>query len=513
MVHLMSSPGLDPRHLGSRAGLTLALLATLAGACSPAPEPVAISGNHDGLALSANVTDTGHSIAVDLVVRNEREAPIVLVPDQCGRVTDVELERTEFLPEGRRWDGSIQAVKDLVLDNQRVFERPDSFAPRRVGDSSSTVPECRRLENLVTLDAGGQIAERWELPITDAYALTQLGSAGTLLSIEAVEPVDPNELQFLDMSGFEAEQEARRGRTVRAELPISDLTQRDATRPAEGPSYGEVFDRLLENAELRAWIEAQPADGWRNGRVQAPSLGATGDAARFTFRLLNTRYERAAVIRAAPDGSNPVVDLPGAEDSTRAFQRVPGTLPPGIATLPDSDYALSEDLLVGDVMLPSGRVYVGEFLDEKAFEFAVAPGAYPAHATLARYRDQAFDSVAFATLVLSNAPTVRWEFHTAIAVDGGSAMILSTEGRDELFDSINDDSQAWLDFNERVFESAVAHDYLATEFAITPETNLAFFTSGIGDGGYPVYVGFDAAGQPTRVVVDFLLLHLAWPDT
>ena len=106
---------------------------------------------------------------------------------------------------------------------------------------------------------------------------------------------------------------------------------------------------------------------------------------------------------------------------------------------------------------------------------------------------------------------MTWESHGAIAVDGGSTMIVSDEGRDELIERINDDSAEWLDFNERVFESAVAHDYLATEYQITPETNLAYFSSGIGDGGYPVYVGYDAAGKPTRVVVDFLLLHLAWP--
>ena len=63
----------------------------------------------------------------------------------------------------------------------------------------------------------------------------------------------------------------------------------------------------------------------------------------------------------------------------------------------------------------------------------------------------------------------------------------------------------------QIFDSIIAHDYLATEWALTPETNLVQVTSGVGDGGYPVFVGFDAAGNPTRVVIDFLLLHLSWP--
>ena len=100
--------------------------------------------------------------------------------------------------------------------------------------------------------------------------------------------------------------------------------------------------------------------------------------------------------------------------------------------LPDSDYELTEDLRVGDVLLPSGRVIVGEYLFElEPLGLDVASGAYPAHATLARYRDQDFDSVAFASLVFSDAPTVRWEDGDFIAVDGGTTTITSVEGRDE----------------------------------------------------------------------------------
>lgn len=54
------------------------------------------------------------------------------------------------------------------------------------------------------------------------------------------------------------------------------------------------------------------------------------------------------------------------------------------------------------------------------------------------------------------------------------------------------------------------HDYLATTVAVDGDINLAHFTSGVGDGGYPVLVGYDAADRPTRIVVDFLLLHLDW---
>jgi len=73
------------------------------------------------------------------------------------------------------------------------------------------------------------------------------------------------------------------------------------------------------------------------------------------------------------------------------------------------------------------------------------------------------------------------------------------------------DDVEWDSLLGRVFDSLTAHDYLVTEYALRPRLNLVEFSSGNGDGGYRVFVGYDSAGRPTRVVVDFLLLHLVWP--
>jgi hypothetical protein len=62
-----------------------------------------------------------------------------------------------------------------------------------------------------------------------------------------------------------------------------------------------------------------------------------------------------------------------------------------------------------------------------------------------------------------------------------------------------------------MFDSLTAHDYEVTEFSLRHGLNLALFSAGLGDGRYPVFVGYDEAGRPTRVVVDFLLVHLKWP--
>jgi hypothetical protein len=398
-----------------------------------------------------------------------------------------------------------------VLRDQRFADRPDSFHPRRVGDHSSATPDCVRPERPVRLEPGGEIPERWELPFDAAPALDALGSDATTVSLEVVEAV-PDEPEFLDFLQDADEDEARQGRSLRVELPLSTVLDRDATKPAQGPSEGELFDRLMEDQTLRTWIEAQPEDSWTLAGLQPAIPGYGPQFESVHMRLVTKAFERAAEVEAQPDGSGVVLRAPGEGFRTREFARGPGTAPPGIGLVDDSDYVVTDDLHFGEVTLPSGRVLVGEYLfDLEPLDFMVAPGAYPVHATLARYRDQDFDNVAFVSLVLSDAPTAHWERADVVAVDGGSTTIVSVEGRDVMNRLFEDDENAWMEQSEEIFHAVAAHDYLGTEYSLAPDINLVQVSSGIGDGGYPVFVGFDADGAPTRVVVDFFLLHLAWP--
>jgi hypothetical protein len=188
-------------------------------------------------------------------------------------------------------------------------------------------------------------------------------------------------------------------------------------------------------------------------------------------------------------------------------------LPPGVTVVPQRKRRrLTDDVAADRVRLPSGRVVVGEdLLDAKPLDVRVRPGSYPVRATLARYLGNSFDSVALASMVLSKRATVRWHNTGAIAVDGGTAAITSAEGAAALRHLFDRSQARWLQLSDEMFDSLTAHDYQVTEFSLGHGLNLALFSSGNGDGRYPVYVGFDAAGRPTRVVVDFLLLQLEWP--
>ena len=494
-----------------RARLAIAMaLATIPVACAPAPAP--ISGEHDGLVVEGRVAATDASITVDLSVRNKGGGVLHLEPNQCGRVTDVRLERTQYRAEGRHWDGTIQAAKELVLHDQRFEDDSELFAPRRVGDTSSATPDCARPDHAIALDPGATIAERWELPIRDSRTLREVGSNDAVVSLEAIEARDPETMEYFDFVYFLDRAKDREGREARAELPLSQVLHRAATDPVTGPSRGELFDRLLENDALRTWIEAQSADGWGDARLQPVIPGAGPAFERVRLEMVTRAFERSAVVTADADGSNATLDLPGEQDRTREFQRTAATLPPGIEALPDAAWATTDDLQFGGVLLPSGRLVVAESpLGADPLDIVFAPGAYATHATLARRHDQEGELVAFASVVLSDAPTVRWQNEGAIAVDGGTTMLTSVEASDELSRTWKDDAVAAERLDQEINNSMIAHDYLGTEWPLSPQTNLVRVSSGVGDGGYPVYVGFDTDGNPTRVVVDFLLLHLGWP--
>jgi hypothetical protein len=196
------------------------------------------------------------------------------------------------------------------------------------------------------------------------------------------------------------------------------------------------------------------------------------------------------------------------------FERRPATLPPGISRIPErDDLILSDDLIADPLVLPSGAVVAdGALAGEVApLAFRAEPGSYPVHVTLARQPGSAFDNVVLASLVVSDAPTVSWKEVSVVGVDGGTAGFTSAEGSKALAASIDADPTAWSADAFEAFDSLVAHDSLVTESPIDDSTNLVLFTTGYGDGGYPVYVGLDAGGEPTRYVIDFLVIHLAWP--
>jgi hypothetical protein len=493
----------------ARAGALLLAVAVVT-ACSGGHDERAISlaAERDGLALDAKLSAVDGSLVVDTVLRNNRPHAVYLDADQCGRVTEVVLARTRFEPAGRTWGGSLQAAKRHVLQDQTSGQSPDRFAPRIPGDASSDTPPCVRPQRPRVLRPGQQIAERWELAVDDSRGLAAVGSAGTLVRAEAVESKAPDELDYLDILPTGAAESLRAGRNVKVVRPASAVVDQAPTAPPTSPSNGQLYDRLLQARSLRRWVEAQPADSWRLVQLR-PSYPGNDEV---LLHMVATGYERAAVVRARPNGNVVSVDLPRPEDRSHAYPRRPATLPAGIPVVPEDDgWEPTEDVLPGSLELPTGRIVVTEYLDSKPLALRVRPGRYPAYATLARYEHK-LESVALATLVLAPARPVRWKRIGAVTVDGGTTSFHSAESVARMareFDDFDDPAS----LSSRAFDSLAVHDYLVAGIPLTPKLNTVQFSSGNGDGIYPILAGYDATGHPTRIVVDFYLLHLDWPGS
>ena len=484
--------------------VTVTMIA-LAGCMNGESRAVTVSGDHAGLALDVQIRSASDSLIVETTVRNTRTSPVHLDADQCGRATQVILARTFFEPEGASYTGSLDALKQLILQQQRSNQFSDTFAPRRVGGGSET-PDCVRPTQPVTIAPGGSLEERWELPFAMAYGLAAVGSEHETVRAQAVESVAADKLGFLDILPDALAQDARAGRAVTVESPASGVLDRPPTRPNTDPSLGQQFDRMIETRAIRAFIEAQPADSWRRGTITPTASG------RPEFRAVTTGYERALVASLARDGS--VIGdaiLPGPADRARTLERRPATLPPGIAVIPEPDTpTLTEDVIAGRLALPSGRVVADGFLSGHVDPLpdVARPGDYPASVTVARSAGSQFDSVAYASLVVSDAPTVSWVARSTVGVDGGTAGFTSAEGSELLGRMGEGANLASLD---AAFDSLTAQDDIVTEVPIGEGRNLVLFTTGYGDGGYGVYVGLDKEGKPTQFVLDFAIVHLDWP--
>ena len=487
----------------------LAALAVAAGDGSDDPVRRAeMSGERNGLHLRVQVVQANGVIAVETQVENRRSRPVFLVPDQCGRVTEALLVRTKFQPEGRIWSQSLQALKRLVLDQQERRQGPERLAPRRPGDGTQAVPSCERPRRVVRLAPGAVTPERWQVEPYSAHMLDEVGSRNAKVRVEVVEARHPMDIEFLDILPEGQADAARAGRSLRLETPASGVIDHPPTASGVRSNPGQIYDRLLEHRGLRSWIASQPAGSWRSARLRPLRDG-------IEFSAVTSGYERAVAARARADGSHVSVRLPGPQDRIRRFGSRPATLPSGIRVVPRTrsrNWRPTRDVIAGRLALPSGRVTTDGFPGRQSplIKYRVAPGAYPVHVTLARLGNQKFDSVALATVVVSDNRPVRWRRIGGIGVDGGVAAFTSMEGARAL-DRIMSRSATSDGYYERLFDSLSAHDHHVTEAPIEGDLNQVVFSTGSGDGGYPLLAGLDAEGRPARFVLDFFLIHLNWP--
>jgi len=167
---------------------------------------------------------------------------------------------------------------------------------------------------------------------------------------------------------------------------------------------------------------------------------------------------------------------------------------------------------LGKLRLPSGRIVALEPLvvyDAQSFTVTVPPGEYVAEVAIA---DPGNDPrVAFARVVFSSAkPVAYWKLavwprsdadrvaagvHLGYPVDGGTGSIMDAVAAEDL-----ENLREGEGFFELI-DSDIAHPI--HQLFDTERSNLAVFSTGIGDGVYSSYFGFASSGEPVMLVSDF----------
>ena len=323
-----------PRHTpGVRRCPALAALLVVgivASGCSAERTATAV-GDHGGLDLQLELSSTNGVLVARTVVRNTRAHPISLDADQCGASPTSSSPARRSSRRARRRRGPSPRSRNHPR-RSAISRGSGAVPPRTLGGS-----EVPRVPTPGPAGVVGSRGIHRRTPRTDDRRvewLAAVGSANTTVRAEAVEAVASD-----GSPSSTACPRARRRATGRSqrhvEIPTSSVLELAPTRPNVGPSLGQVFDRIVENNRLRAFIEAQPPGSWRDAGLRVAEHGSG-----LLFRAVTTMFERPATATIAGDGSD-VGDLvlPGDADRARVFDRRPATLPPGIGVIPDQSGA------------------------------------------------------------------------------------------------------------------------------------------------------------------------------
>ena len=169
---------------------------------------------------------------------------------------------------------------------------------------------------------------------------------------------------------------------------------------------------------------------------------------------------------------------------------------------------------LGDLVLPSGRLLVADLFamgrsslpDLPAVDLPGFTGRAPVCLHVARL-EPTDERAAFLHVRLRGDPVVRWAVGTTgCGVDGETGGV----GSPEAVQAVTGD--AGIDRYLAAIEANNVNTWSWTNFVTDPSSgaNVIGFSTGFGDGGYPVYAGMAADGRVVSVVADLLVVPWRW---
>jgi hypothetical protein len=215
--------------------------------------------------------------------------------------------------------------------------------------------------------------------------------------------------------------------------------------------------------------------------------------------------------RAEPDPGSACVARP---DPANGGQPAPpeGVVAAGDPADPTGVVAI-DVVGLGDLILPSDEVFVADLfflggdpadLDGIDLMGFTGPAAVCLH--VARY--ELDERVAFVHVLLTDEAVVTWRETSGFGVDSGTGGLGSAEATV----AAGSGSEA---LGEQYLEDLEQHrvnTWTWLNITVDPASgaNIIGFSTGFGDGGYPVVVGDDAEGRPASIVIDHVVVPWDW---
>lgn len=183
---------------------------------------------------------------------------------------------------------------------------------------------------------------------------------------------------------------------------------------------------------------------------------------------------------------------------------------------------------IADLVIPTGFIVACDpfvFFDSVPFTTQIPVGTYPVILSVACFYDD--QRVAYAKLQISNEQTVRWEMALipnqdisslkpdeifGYPVDAGTGCFMDAETATVFLKKLEnddwDDENNYSNFMMAEMEKNYVHTWDWGNFKLDETVgNLITFKSGLGDGAYASYFGFDANGKVTSLVTDFSVIE------
>ena len=181
------------------------------------------------------------------------------------------------------------------------------------------------------------------------------------------------------------------------------------------------------------------------------------------------------------------------------------------------EYELRFSLLeMGKIKIPSGYVIACDPIvmygrDEFTQKFPI--GQFPVQLSIVKINN-ANERVAYSRIKFSDNDVVRWEFALCpgqdalpinggksycFSVDAGLAVFIDKEAKD-VFNKKEHSEWEKVFIDKRLDNQQLYREYYMHEF---DGFNMAAFETGVGDGCYSTYIGYDAQGLPCRLLADF----------